>query len=105
LNSGWIPWAVPTAADFNGNRLEIGHARFSISSEVGEISTGALLFVEYTGEDCQAEAPWRLVVEPRPALTPLLESMGKLVVAEGGMAIRRQALAGETVFGHILSEG
>jgi hypothetical protein len=39
----------PTAADFQGNRLEIGHAKFYIFSETGEINTGALLFVEYTG--------------------------------------------------------
>ena len=51
----------PTAADFNSNRLAIGHARFSIFSEVGEITTGALLYVEYAGK---AEAPWRLVVVP-----------------------------------------
>jgi hypothetical protein len=54
----------PTAADFNSNRLAIGHARFSIFSEVGEITTGALLYVEYAGKDSQAEAPWRLVVVP-----------------------------------------
>ena len=33
---------IPAAADFDGNQLEIGHARFSIFSEVGEITTGSL---------------------------------------------------------------
>ena len=47
----------PTAADFDGNRLAIGHARFSIFSEVGDITTGALLYVEYAGKDRQAEVP------------------------------------------------
>ena len=87
----------PTAADFDGNRIEMGHARFSIFSEVGEITTGALLCVEYAGKDRQAEVPWRLVVVPRPALGPLAEAMGKLVMAEGGEAIRRRAEAGTEV--------
>jgi hypothetical protein len=47
----------PTAADFDGNRLEIRHARFRIFSEVGEITTGALRFVEYAGKESEAEAP------------------------------------------------
>jgi hypothetical protein len=84
----------PTAADFKGDRLEIGHAKFCISSEVGEISNGALLFVEYTGAAPTAAAAWRLVVQPRPALEPLAEAMGKLVMAEGGEAIRKRAESG-----------
>jgi hypothetical protein len=84
---------VPTAADFAGNRIEIGHARFSIFSEVGEITTGCLLFVEYAMADhTTAAAPWHLVVVPRPAFEPLAEAMGKLVMAEGEEAIRRHAL-------------
>ena len=47
----------PTAADFEGNRIEMGHARFNIFSEVGEITTDALLFVEYEEKDSQAGVP------------------------------------------------
>jgi len=61
---------------------------------VGEITTGALLFVEYAGKEGEAEVPWRLVVEPRPALEPLAEAMGKLVLAESGEEIRRRAEGG-----------
>lgn len=78
--------SVPTAAECDGSRFEAGHARFSIFTEVGEISTGVLLFVEYT-----AAAAWRLVVQPRPALEPLAGAMEKLVMAECGEAIRRRA--------------
>ena len=87
----------PTATDFDGNRLEIGHVRLSIFSEVGEITTGALLFVEYEGKDSQPEVPWRLVVVPRQALEPRAEAMGKLVLAEGGETIRRRAEGGSEV--------
>ena len=88
---------APTAADFNSNRLAIGHARFSIFSEVGEITTGALLYVEYTGKESQEEVPWRLVVVPRPALGPLAEAMGKLVMAESGEVIGERAEGGTEV--------
>jgi hypothetical protein len=64
---------------------------------VGEITTGAILFVEYEGKDSQAEVPWRLVVVPRPALGPLAEAMGKLVAAESGKEIRKRAEAGAEV--------
>jgi hypothetical protein len=84
---------ISVASDLDGNRLEIGHAWFSIFSEVGEISTGVLLAAEYMGQG----GTWRLVVVPRPALEPLAEAMGKLVMAEGGEAIRRQAEGGVDV--------
>ncbi|MGO9241471.1 MAG: hypothetical protein ACLPXM_20290 [Terriglobales bacterium] len=84
----------PTAADFDGNKLEIGHTRLSIFSEMGEITTGALLFVEYAGKDSQAEVPWRLVVAPRPKFEPLVEAMGKLVLADSEEAIRMRAESG-----------
>ena len=89
----------PTAAAFTGNRLRIGHARFSIYSEVGEINTGALISVEFAGEDSQAEVSWRLVVEPRPALNLLAEAMGTVLMAEGGEAIRRKVVQGLRVLG------
>jgi hypothetical protein len=92
-----VPESVPTAADFDVNRLEIGHARFSIFSEVGEITTGTLLFVEYTG----VGGVWRLVVVSRPPLEPLAEAIEKLVMEEGGEAIRRQALRGQGVYSHL----
>ena len=81
----------PTAADFDGHRLEMGHVQFSIFSEVGEITTGALPYVEYAGKDRQTEVPWRLVVVPRPALAPLAKAMGKLGMAEAEEAIKRRA--------------
>jgi hypothetical protein len=62
----------PTAADFEDNRLDIGHAWFSIFGEVWEITTVALLFVEYPG----GGGGW--------LFEPLAEAMGKLVMAEGG---------------------
>lgn len=89
--------SVPTAAEFDGSRLEAGHARFSIFSEVGEITTGAFLFVEYTGEGNSTTAAWRLVVQPRPALEPLAGAMEKLVLTEGGDAIGRRAEGGMAV--------
>jgi hypothetical protein len=97
LDHASIQQRAPTAADFDGNWLEIGHARFSIFSEVGEITTGALLYMEYPGKDRQAEAPWRLVVVPRPALEPLAEAMRKLLMAEAGEAMRRRAEVGAEV--------
>jgi hypothetical protein len=94
-----VPESVPTAADFDGNRLEIGHARFAIFSEAGEISTAALLYVEYTAEDhTPVVAAWRLVVVPRPPLGPLAGAMERLVMVEGEEAIRRQALRGGDVY-------
>lgn len=66
LDSLSVAESVPIAADFAGNKIEVGHARFSIFSEAGEITTGTLLFVEYTGDH---PAAWRLVVVPRPALS------------------------------------
>ena len=84
---------APTAADFDGIRLEIGHARFTILSEVGEITTDALPYVECAGKDRQTEVPWRLVVVLGPALAPLAEAMGKLVMAEADEAIKRRAEA------------
>ena len=95
LDHASIQKQEPTASEFEGNRLDIGHARFFIFSEVGEITTGALLFVEYAGKDSQAEVPWRLVVVPPPALEPLAKAMGKLVMADSGEAIRRRAEGGE----------
>jgi len=89
-----VPESAPTAAEFDGNKLEAGHARFSIFSEVGEITTGALLFVEYAGQCNSTTATWRLVVQPRPALEPLAGAMEKLVMADGGEAIRRRAEGG-----------
>ena len=97
LDHASIQKDAPTIADFDGNRLDVGHARFSISSEVGEITTGALLYVEYAVQDSQAEVPWRLVVVPRPALEPLAQAMGKLVMAESGVEIRRKAEGGKEV--------
>ena len=84
----------PAAADFTGNRLRIGHARFSIYSEVGEINTGALISLEFSDERSHAEMAWRLVVEPRPALDLLAEAMATVLMAEGGEAIRRHAVRG-----------
>lgn len=95
LDSLSVAESVPIAADFAGNKIEVGHARFSIFSEAGEITTGTLLFVEYTGDH---PAAWRLVVVPRPALEPLAGSMEKLVMAEGGEAIEKRAEAGRKVF-------
>jgi|SRR5208283_1088845 len=97
LDHASIKEQQPTAADFDGNRLGVGHARFSIFSEAGEITTGALLFVEYAGQDSQAEVPWRLVVVPPPALEPLAEAMGKLVMAEAEEAIGKRAEGGSSV--------
>jgi hypothetical protein len=59
--------------------------------------SGALLYVEYARKNCQAEVPWRVVVVPRPALTPLAEAIGKLVMADGGEAIRKRAEGGAEV--------
>jgi hypothetical protein len=59
--------------------------------------SGALLYVESARKDNQAEVPWRLVVVPRPALEPLAEAMGKLVLAEGEEEIRRRAGRGQEV--------
>ena len=98
LDHASIQESQPTTADFNGNRLEVGHARFTILSGLGEITTGALLFVEYAGKEDQAEVPWRLVVVSPPAIEPLAEAMGKLVMAEGGVAIRRRAEGGGRMF-------
>jgi hypothetical protein len=81
---------APSTADCDVNRLEIGHAGFTILSKVGEITSGVLLFVECAEKDRQTEVPWRLVVVPRPALTPLAEAMGKLVMAEAEEAIKRR---------------
>jgi hypothetical protein len=64
---------------------------------VGEITTGALLYVKYMGKDHQAGVSRRFVVVPRPALVPLAEAMGKLVVAESGKEIRKRAEAGAEV--------
>ena len=89
-----VPDRIPAAADLDGNRLEIGHAQFSIFSEVGEITTGALLAVEYTGNG----GGWYLVVVPRPALEPLAKTMGKLAMAEGEEAIRRCAVSGQKLW-------
>jgi len=96
LDSLSVAGSVPTATDFAGSRIEVGHAKFTIFSEVGEITTGALLFVEYTVDYA---APWRLVVVPRPALEPLAGSMEKLVMDESGEAIGKRAEAGRKVFG------
>ena len=94
-----VPESVPTSADFDVNRLEIGHARFTIFSEAGEISTAALLHAEYTAVDhTAAAAAWHLVVVPRPALGPLAGTMERLVLIEGEDAIRRQAIRGREVF-------
>ena len=79
----------PTATDFDGNRLEIGYARFSIFSDVGESTTGARLYGEHAGKDHQAQVPWRLVVVPRPALGLLAEAMEKLALAGAEEAMRR----------------
>ena len=94
-----VPESVPIAADFNVNRLEIGHARFAIFSELGEISTAALLYAEYTRvDDPMAAAAWQLVVVPWPALGPLAGAMERLVLVEGKEAIRRQAVRGIEAF-------
>jgi len=76
------------------NKLEVGHARFTISSELGEITTGALLAIEYETNSAGQRTGWHLAVEPRQALVPLAEAMGKLVMAEAGDAIGRVAEAG-----------
>ena len=88
----------PNAADFNGNRFEIGHAWFNIFSEVGEIRTGAVLSVEYEARLGPGQTEWKLIVQPRPVLELLAEAMGKLVMAEGGEAIRWQAIRGGSVY-------
>ena len=95
LDSLSVAESASSATDFAGNEIEVGHAKFTIFSEAGEIATGALLFVEYTRDH---PAAWRLVVVPRPALEPLAGSMEKLVMAEGGEAIEKRAEAGRKVF-------
>jgi len=64
----------------------------------GDITTGALPFAEYAGKDRQTKVPWRLVVVPRPALDPLSEALGKLVMAESREAIGKRAEGGERMF-------
>jgi len=64
----------------------------------GEISTGALLFVEYKAEADAGRTEWRLMVQPRPAIESLTGAMGKLVLADGGEAIGRQAEGGRKLF-------
>ena len=96
-----IPDREPVTADFNDRRLTIGIGSFAISSEVGEVATETLLAVEY-GIDCERQRVcWRLVVTPRTALVGLVEVMEKLVMAEGGEAVKRQALKGRGFYSNL----
>ena len=89
-----IPDREPVTADFNDRRFAIGIGSFHISSEVGEVATEALLAVEYGIDGERQRVGWRLVVTPKPALAGLVEAMEKLVMAEGGEAVKRQAFRG-----------
>ena len=103
---GGAPGIQSTEFSFREGKMPSGRVRLSpfhlsLSSSTSSSRRGrlplALLFVECAGKNRQAEVPWRLVVVPRPALDPLVEAMGKLVMAEGGEAIRKRAESGSSV--------
>ena len=54
--------------------------------------------MEYNAGGEGQRIDWRLVVEPRSALEPLAEAMGKVAMAEAEAAIRKQAEGGVDVF-------
>ena len=103
LRLSWlsIPDREPVTLDFNDRRLAIGLGSFIISSEVGEITTEVLLGVEYRIDSERQRVDWHLVATPRPALAGLVEAMEKLVLAEGGEAVRKQAFRGRGSYSNL----